>query len=58
MTDAEIIADIFGSPCNYSPIDDEMFADGHCEQICGTEERTDAKCWQRYFEIKRKEDEK
>ena len=57
MTDAEIIAGLFGSPCNYSPIDEEMSADGDCEHICGTPEQTDATCWQRYFDIKRKKKE-
>ena len=58
MTDAEIIAELFGCPCNYTPIDEEMVATGECEDICGSDEQTDAKCWQRYFDLKRKEDEK
>ena len=57
MTDAEIVAELFGSPCNYNPIDEEMFATGECEDICGSAECTDAKCWQRYFDLKRKEEE-
>lgn len=57
MTDAEIIADIFGSPCNFSPIDEEMCATIECEELCGTSEATDAKCWQRYFDLKRKKEE-
>ena len=57
MTDAQIIAEIFGCPCNYCPIDEEMFADGGCEYICGTPEQTDAACWQRYFDLKRKKEE-
>ena len=58
MTDAEIIAELFGCPCNYTPIDEEMVATGECEDICGSGEQTDAKCWQRYFDFKRKENEK
>ncbi len=58
MTDAEIIADLFGCPCNYSPIDEEMCLSGECDDICGTSEETDAKCWQRYFDHKRKEAKK
>ena len=58
MTDAEIIANIFGCPFNFSPIDEEMFATGECKDICGSDEQTDAKCWQRFFDLKRKEDEK
>lgn len=54
MTDAEIVAEIFGCPCNYSPIDEEMCLNCDCEHICGTPEQTDAKCWQRYFDLKRK----
>lgn len=57
MTDAEIIAELFGSPCDYCPIDEEMFRSGECETICGSDECTDAKCWQRYFDMKRKEKE-
>lgn len=55
MTDAEIVANIFGCPCNFSPIDEEMGATVECEDICGSDEQTDAKCWQRYFDLKRKE---
>ena len=54
MTDAEIIAELFGCPCNYTPIDEEMCANCDCEHLCGTPEQTDAKCWQRYFEYRRK----
>lgn len=56
MTDAEIIARLFGCPCNFSPVDEELNANYDCEHICGTPEQTDAKCWQRYFELKRKEE--
>lgn len=58
MTDAEIIADLFGSPCNYYPVDEEMASTGECEYICGSPEATDAKCWQRYFDLKKKENDR
>lgn len=60
MTDAEIVAKLFGCPCDFSPMDEEMMATGECEAICGSDEQTDAKCWQRYFDLvrKRKEEEK
>ena len=57
MTDAEIIADLFGSPCNYSPVDEIILTD-ECENICGSPGVTDAKCWQRYFDLKRKENDR
>lgn len=50
MTDAEIIADLFGSPCDYSPIDEEMNNNEWCVECA---KRTDAECWQRYFDLKR-----
>ena len=58
MTDAEIIAELFGSPCNFSPIDEEMGLNYDCENFCGSDEQTDAKCWQMYFDLKRKENKK
>jgi len=58
MTDAEIIAELFGSPCNYCPIDEEMHINYDCENFCGSDEQTDAKCWQMYFDLKRKEHKK
>lgn len=58
MTDAEIVAEIFGSPCNYSPIDEEMCINCICENFCGSDEQTDARCWQMYFDLKRKENGK
>lgn len=51
---ASIIADLFGYPCNYSPIDEEMVLTGNCEELCGSDKETAAKCWQRYFDLKRK----
>ncbi len=55
MTDAEIIADMFGPPCNFCPADEEMVNNCDCEHICGSDEQTDAKCWQRYFDFRRKQ---
>lgn len=51
---ASIIADLFEYPCNYSPIDEEMVLTGNCEDLCSSDEETAAKCWQRYFNLKRK----
>lgn len=51
---ASIIADLFEYPCNYSPIDEEMVLTGTCEELCGSDEETAAKCWQKYFDLKRK----
>lgn len=56
MTDAEIVANLFGCPCDFTPIDEEMCATGWCEEMCGSDEQTNAKCWQRYFDLKRKEE--
>jgi hypothetical protein len=58
MTEAEIIAEIFGEPCNYSPIDEEMSEHCDCEHICGTAEQTNAKCWQRYFDYRKFKEQK
>lgn len=58
MTDAEIVAELFGSPCDYTPIDEEMGINCDCEHFCGSPEQTAATCWQRYFDLKRKEKEK
>ena len=58
MTEAEIIAEIFGEPCNYSPIDEEMSEHCDCEHCCGTPEQTSARCWQRYFDYRKKEEQK
>ena len=57
MTNKElqIIADAFGSPCDYSPMDDIMHEhdDGWCEKNCGTV--GDEQCWRRYIKIKLEE---
>ena len=56
MKDEEIVAELFGPPCNYSPIDEEMcLADDYCEHNCGYDLQTYAKCWRRYFDIRNKE---
>ena len=57
MTDAEIVADLFGFPCDYSPIDEEMCEMDHewCEECA---KRTKADCWQRYFDLKRRKEDK
>ena len=46
----ELLAEWFDSPCNYSPMDEQMFKDSYCESHCG--KVTDAECWKRYFEKK------
>lgn len=56
MTDAEIIADMFGPPCNFSPADEEMGLNCDCEHFCCSEERTDAACWGRYLDFKIKQE--
>lgn len=57
MTEAEIIADFFGPPCDFTPLDSEMTVNCDCEHFCGTPEQTDAACWQRYFDFKKKRNE-
>jgi hypothetical protein len=44
----EELAELFDSPCNYSPMDEKMFQDSYCESHCG--KITDKECWKRYFE--------
>ena len=46
------LAELFGSPCDFSPIDDFMFENGDCEDCCG--KLSDAQCWCRYFALKLK----
>ena len=62
MTDAEIIADMFGCPpCNFSPADEEMMTYDdytYCETHCGQPGQNDAACWQRYFDLKRNSNKK
>ena len=57
MTDAEIIADMFGAPCDYNLDLDMLNKICDCENECGSEQ-TPAICWQRYFDTKRNSDKK
>lgn len=53
---AEHLADGFDSPCNYSPLDEEMF--DYCGGIEGECECDDAvECWKRVFKMWQKQDE-
>ena len=45
-----VLAELFDSPCNFSPMDEYMFQDEYCEHHCGKVEDKD--CWKRYFEKK------
>ena len=45
----EKLADLFDTPCNYSPCDEFMLENGRCREDCGN--ISDAECWRRYFEI-------
>lgn len=51
---AEIVADIFGSPFEYSPLDEEMLENEVCENCCNGSDCNDALCWMKYFEMKYK----
>lgn len=44
----EIIAELFGSPCDYSPMDEVMLKNEQCEKVCGYDKN--ANCWYRYFQ--------
>lgn len=44
----EELAELFDSPCDYSPMDEKMFQDSYCESHCG--KVTDKECWKQYFE--------
>ena len=46
------LAEMFGSPCNFTPPDEFMLDNGCCEDCCG--EIPDEECWERYFETKLK----
>lgn len=53
---AEHLADSFDSPCNYSPLDEEMF--DYCGGIEGECNCDDAvECWKRVFKMWKKQDE-
>ena len=51
---SQITADLWGAPCNYSPLDEEicLCPNTHCDEICGTPEASDAECWKMYFNLK------
>lgn len=51
---SQITADLWGAPCNYSPLDEEicLCPNTHCDEICGTPEASDARCWEMYFNLK------
>jgi hypothetical protein len=46
----EELAELYGSPCNYSPQDEYMLENGSCEDCCG--DISDKDCWARYFHRK------
>ena len=53
---AEHLADGFDSPCNYSPLDEEMF--DYCGGVEGECDCDDAvECWKRVFKMWQKQDE-
>ena len=53
---AKHLADGFDSPCNYSPLDEEMF--DYCGGVEGECECDDAvECWKRVFKMWQKQDE-
>lgn len=53
---ANHLADGFDSPCNYSPLDEEMF--DYCGGVEGECECDDAvECWKRVFKMWQKQDE-
>ncbi len=47
------LAELYGSPCNFSPMDDYMLENGQCNNCCG--DIPDKECWKRYFELKLKQ---
>lgn len=51
---ARIIAELFDSPCNYSPCEDELHDTEErqewCEKYC--DKCSPADCWMRYFQIR------
>lgn len=51
---SQITADLWGAPCNYSPLDEEicLCPNTRCDEICGTPEASDARCWEMYFNLK------
>ena len=57
MTDAEIVAEMFGAPCDYNIDLNTLNEICDCENECGSEQ-TPAICWQRYFDLKRRMEDK
>lgn len=45
----EKLADLFDTPCNFSPCDEIMLESERCIEDCGN--ISDAECWKRYFEV-------
>ena len=43
----EQLADMFGAPCNLSPMDEILCGTEYCENNCG--EVKDSECWAVYF---------
>lgn len=43
---AKQMADIFGNPCNYSPLDEMMW--GYCEDRCTSDDNVE--CWVRLLQ--------
>lgn len=44
---ARLLADTFSSPCNFSPLDEEMY------DVCGKNcDMDDEKCWARWIKLK------
>ena len=41
------LAELFGSPCNFSPINERMLESKRCADDCGDVD--DFECWHRYF---------
>lgn len=56
---AQIIAELFDVPCNYSPCEDELHDTGEhqewCDKHCG--KCSPADCWMHYFQIRYTENE-
>lgn len=53
--ECQIIAEAFGTPCDYSPMDEYMNEKGGewCEKNCGRV--GDEQCWRRYIKLKLEE---
>ena len=57
MTEAEIIAELFSWPCDYGDLATVIAEDDWCEKNCSTDSNCAAKCWQRYFELRKKQED-